>query len=221
MPTSSSTGAAAGQDAAPRAGRPLDPRRDEAILAAALELLGEVGYDQVSMDAIAGRAGVSKATIYRRWDSKATLVVDAIKSRHKDQPTIVDTGDVRSDLLTGLRAMTTSIYEQDLGLMGGMLCAMRSDAELARLMREQMINGKREASRAWTKRCITRGQLPPDTDDDLLHEIAPAMVLMRLMVTSEPVGDEFIVHIVDDILLPLLTRHCGADPSPTTTRTSE
>ena len=212
-------GDAPGQDT-PRLGRPLDHTRDEAILTAALELVGAVGYDQTSMDAIAARAGVSKATIYRRWDSKAHLVVEAVRCRHHDTPVVADTGDVRSDLIAGVRAMTASIGREDLGLVTGLLVAMRSDPELAGLLREQMLRGKRDASRAWTSRCIERGQLPADADGDLLHEVAPAMVLMRLLITQEPCDEAFIVRVVDDVLLPLLTRSAG-HTSPATTRTPQ
>ncbi len=215
----SSDGGASGQEA-PRPGRPLDHSRDEAILTAALELVGEVGYDQTSMDAIAARAGVSKATIYRRWDSKAPLVVEAVRSRHHHTPVLVDTGDVRSDLLAGVRAMTASICHEDVELMAGLLVAMRSDPELADLLREQMLLGKQDASRAWTRRCIERGQLPPDADGDLFHEVAPAMVFMRLLISQQPCDEAFTVRIVDDVLLPLLTRSTG-HTSPATTRTSE
>ena len=185
-------------------GRGLDLSRDAGILDAALQLVSEVGYDRVTMDAIAARAKSSKATMYRRWDSKASLVVEALKARHQDSSAMPDTGDVRSDLLQGLTNMCVSMQSDELSLMTGLLTASRSDAELARLLREQMMESKSEGARAWTERAVRRGQLPATADLELLFDVAPAMVLMRMVMTGEPVDEAFIVRIVDSVLLPIL-----------------
>lgn len=188
-----------------RRGRGLDASRDAAILDAALHLVAEVGYDRVTMDAIAARAHSSKATMYRRWDSKASLVVEALRARHQDVPPLPDTGDIRTDMIVGLQRMCVSIKADELSLMTGLIMAMRGDPELARLLREQMVETKSVAARRWMARAIERGELPPTADTELFHEVAPAMVFMRMIMTGEPVDDAFIVRIVDTVLLPLLT----------------
>jgi AcrR family transcriptional regulator len=89
--------------------------RETAILRATLELLGESGYDQMTIDAVAARARCSKATIYRRWPDKAALVVTAVR-RHAGQPaaaTAPDTGSLRSDPQAALKAMRSSLSGQD------------------------------------------------------------------------------------------------------------
>jgi AcrR family transcriptional regulator len=78
--------------------------REQEILDAALEVLADSGYDRLTMDAVAHRAKASKATLYRRWNSKATLVVEAL-ARAKGVPELPDTGDLRSDLLTAFCGM--------------------------------------------------------------------------------------------------------------------
>ncbi len=84
----------------PSRGRPRDPRRDEAILDAALTLVAEVGYDRMTVDALAARAGVSKPTIYRRWpDGKVELMADAIRLRQQARGPRLDTGSLRGDLI--------------------------------------------------------------------------------------------------------------------------
>jgi AcrR family transcriptional regulator len=186
-------------------GRGLDPSRDALIMEAALALVGEVGYDNVSMDAIATRARASKATIYRRWDSKAALVAHAMRCREDPIAELPDTGELRQDLVTGLTQMTGRLRAEDLALMTGLLTAMRSDQELSRLIREQMVNKKRTASRAFIDRAVDRGQLPAAIDRTLLDEIGPAMVFTRLIITGEPVDEAFIIHLVDDIILPVLS----------------
>lgn len=190
---------------APR-GRPRDDSRDVAILDAALQLVCEVGYQRVSMDAVAAKAHASKATIYRRWDSKAALVAEAIRARHQHAVTLVDTGDLRGDLLAGVRTMATDMAGDERQLMVGLLTAIHADPELARHLRLQLVCPKEDASRAWTARCIERGLLPPDANLDVFHEVAPAMVFFRLLLSGEPVDEPYLTHVVDDVLLPLLQR---------------
>jgi AcrR family transcriptional regulator len=185
-------------------GRGLDSSRDALITDAALALVGELGYDNVSMDAIAGRARVSKATIYRRWDSKAALVAHAMGARKGHLPELPDTGDFRQDLIEGLTSMIDHTEADDLALMTGLLTAMRSDPELARLIREQMVTNKRSASRDFIARAVERGQLPPAVDHGVLDEIAPAIIFNRLILTGESVDLSFVTHLVDDVLLPVL-----------------
>src|SRR6478735_3679490 len=81
-------------------GRPRDPKRREAILRAAIELVGEVGYDRMTVEALANRAGVSKPTIYRRWPGgKKDIVIDAIRTKHEAADTLPDQGSLRDDVL--------------------------------------------------------------------------------------------------------------------------
>lgn len=198
----------------PPRGRPRDEERDTALCEAAIALVAEVGYDRMSMDAVAARAHASKATLYRRWDSKAALVADALRCRHTDPAEPLDTGDVRGDLLLMLRRMVDRVRSTDLELMAALMGPMRRDPELARLLRAQIVETKQQASREWTARCVARGQLPPGTDPDLVHQVAPPMVFHRLLLTGEPVDEAFLTHVVDDVLLPLLRPAPPASPDP-------
>lgn len=193
-------------------GRPRDEQREQAILDAAVELLGEVGYDRMSMESVAHRARASKATIYRRWPGKAELVVEAVRRRTCADLAPVDTGSLRGDLLAFLAAAGLPIAE-DATLLSGVILAMRSDPTLATLLREQMSGDKAAAAVALVTRAIQRGELPATADARLVPEIAPAVVFFRLLVTGEPVDQTFLVHLVDDVLIPLLGR-----PSSTPTR---
>lgn len=179
--------------------------REEAILLATLALLAEVGYDQMTMDAVAARARASKATIYRRWPGKAELVVTAVK-RHAGSPmaTPPDTGGLRQDLLAVLEVMRASLTGQDAALILGLMIAMRRDPELARTVRGQVVDDKREVFGAVIGRAVARGDLPATVDHALFVEISSAMLFSRLFVTGEPLDDAFIHHLVDAVLLPLL-----------------
>lgn len=199
-----------------RGGRPLDAGRDAPILTAALELIAETGYDRVTMEAIAARAHAGKATLYRRWDSKARLVAEAVRCRTSTDSPLPDTGDVRSDLLSGVRILVDDVTCES-SLLSGVLTAMRTDPELGAAVRSAIVHHKQQASREWMQRVIERGQLPADTDTDLFHEIAPGVVYMRAFMSGLPLDDEFVTHIVDDILLPLLIRGTGATDRPSET----
>src|SRR6266700_5147281 len=89
----------------PRRGRPREHAVDKAILAAAVDLLAEVGYARLTMDQIAARAGVGKASVYLRWPNKVALVAEAIQQHSAVVPDVPDTGSLRQDMLTFLRAL--------------------------------------------------------------------------------------------------------------------
>jgi AcrR family transcriptional regulator len=181
--------------------------REEAILSATLELLGEVGYDRITMDGVAARARASKATIYRHWPGKAELVVAAVRNRAGGQATPPpDTGSLRGDLLAVLTAMRASLTGQDAALILGLIIAMRRDPELAQIVRGQVVDDKGEVFGAVLGRAAARGDLPDGTGHGLFVEISSAMLFSRLFVTGQPLDDEFLRHLVDEVLLPLLQR---------------
>jgi AcrR family transcriptional regulator len=188
-----------------RPGRPRSEERGQAILDAALELVAEVGYDGLSMDALAERARASKATIYRHWSGKAEIVAEAVRCRAQEKLEVVpDTGSLRGDLLELLTSSCEVFAAEDGALMAAVLWAMRTDPVLAELMRTQMVEGKRDVVREVVDRAIARGECPAETDATGAAEVMPAMVMSRLLVTGEPLDDAFCVHLVDDIMLPLL-----------------
>jgi len=192
--------------------RPSGPRaeaREQAILDAALELVMEVGYDRLSMDALAERAHASKATIYRRWSGKAQVVVEAIRRRKHGQHVVPDTGSLRQDLLETLGGMCLSL-DGDGALVTGVMSAMRTDPELSGLMRAQVLDGDSPVD-VVIARAVARGELPPGSTGTLVNEVAPALVMARLVFRDEPLDEAFTVHLVDDVILPLLR----TPPDPT------
>jgi len=185
----------------------IDERdRHSCIRQAALELIGEVGYERMTMDAIAARAKASKATIYRRWDSKAALVVDAVGCRVHEEAPPPDSGDLRTDLVLVLTATAAQMSNQDKGLITGIFSAINTDPELGRLVREQVFTAKKEAGQAWAARAVARGELRPEADVDLAHELAISVLFHRVVITGDPVDEEFVTRIVDTVLLPILSR---------------
>ncbi|MEN3361749.1 MAG: hypothetical protein V7637_5731 [Mycobacteriales bacterium] len=198
----STTGNASADTGHQRRGR----GRESAIREAALELLAEVGYDRMSMDAVAARAHASKATIYRRWPGKGDLVIDAVRCRAAETLDPPDTGSLRGDIIATLGVMAESIGSADIDLMAGVLQAMRSAPDLANCVRAQLIEHKRYVGRTLVARAAARGEIPADADAEAFHETAPALMFFRLLVNGEPIDDAFLAHIADDVLIPLLAR---------------
>ena len=180
--------------------------RDVAICDATLALLLEVGYDRMSMDAVAARAKASKATIYRRWPGKQELVLDAVKSRGPDLTVPEDTGSLRGDLVATYRSAVAGAAAEDADLIAGVLRAMRSAPELADCVRSQVLESKCDVSRTIVARAVDRGELPAATDPMILHEVASALWFHRVLVVGADADDVFIAHVVDDVLMPLLDR---------------
>ena len=180
--------------------------RDAAICDATLALLLEVGYDRMSMDAVAARAHASKATIYRRWPGKQELVLDAVRARGVGLTVAEDTGSLRGDLMATYRSAVHGSAADDADLIAGVLRAMRSAPELADCVRSQVIESKCDVSRIIVARAVARGELPAVTDPLILHEVASALWFHRVLVVGGPVDDAFIAHVVDDVLMPLLDR---------------
>ena len=142
--------------------RPSGPRaaaRRQAILDAALALLMEVGYDRMSMDALAERAHAGKATIYRHWTGKAEVVVEAIRCRKCDDFSAPpDTGSLRGDLLAALNHSRESFSDEDASLLIGLVSAMHHDQELADLMRRQILEAKQGLYDEIVARAVRRGE---------------------------------------------------------------
>jgi AcrR family transcriptional regulator len=180
--------------------------RDAAICDATLALLLEVGYDRMSMDAVAARAHASKATIYRRWPGKQELVLDAVRARGVGLTVAEDTGSLRGDLVATYRSAIHGSAADDADLIAGVLRAMRTAPELADCVRSQVIESKCDVSRVIVARAVGRGELPAETDPLILHEVASALWFHRVLVVGGPVDDAFIAHVVDDVLMPLLDR---------------
>jgi AcrR family transcriptional regulator len=187
-----------------RRGRPRDPRREAAIFDAALELLAEVGYDRMSVDAVAARAGVSKPTIYRRCpDGKAQLVTEAIRIRRAEHPPVPDTGSLRGDLLAAVRDAFAKVKDHA-RLAAGIMSVLRESEEFAAIFREHIAGAEHEKWQELVDRAVARGELTAGTASPLFADIAPSLIHTRALYTDDPLGDAFATELVDRILLPVL-----------------
>jgi AcrR family transcriptional regulator len=188
---------------APTRGRPRDPRRREAILHAAMALVAEVGYDRVTVDALAARAGVSKPTIYRRWPGgKPEIIADAIRAKRAEGAALPDTGSLRGDLLAMLGAIRGTV-EEDAHLLGGLVTQLRLSPELAELFREEAIADERRRYDVLLERAAARGEISlPVTS--LFADIAGSVMFTRCLIDVGPLDQAYILELVDHVLLPIV-----------------
>src|SRR3954447_7560423 len=175
--------------------------REQEILDAALEVLADVGYDRLTMDAVAQRAKASKATLYRRWNSKAKLVVDAL-ARTKAIPAVPDTGDLRTDLISAFCGMGGLTDHDTTATLGAVVTAVSTDPEFAHEFREQVVAPKARVSRIVFERALARGDLRPDIDLDLVVPALAGIVLHRVFILGERPDAALIERAIDQIILP-------------------
>jgi AcrR family transcriptional regulator len=178
--------------AAPGAGRPRDPRIDSAILASTAELLVQIGYSNLSLAAVAERAGTTKSALYRRWSSKAELVHEAA---FPVAPTalVAPAGDFAADIRMMIEAarevFTTPVVRSALP---GLVADMTADPELnARVM--SRFAGLFAAVHLRLREAVDRGEAHPDVDPDRLIElIGGATMLRMLLYPDRKLTDEWV-----------------------------
>jgi AcrR family transcriptional regulator len=186
-------------------GRPRDITRELALLHATAEVLAEVGYDRLTMDAVATRAKSSKATIYRRWPDKTALVVDTIRHLEVQITRWPNTGSLRGDLMAVLGDITEAV-RGDMGrIVSGVVSAMPHDPDLAGAVRDVVVTRVKSGCQALLARAQERGEAPPGIDLQLVYEVPMAMVLYRFLLADGAVDDDYVEYVVDSVVLPLLT----------------
>jgi AcrR family transcriptional regulator len=188
----------------------VEGEREDEILDATVELLMEVGYDRLTMDAVARKARASKATLYRRWDTKPSLVVEALV-RAKSAPHVDDhdTGSLRSDLLSTFCGRE-GISGAATGVMGAGITALSTDPEFAAEFRAKFIAPKLAVSRRIYERAQDRGEIPQDIDLDIMAPALAGILMHRAFILGELPDDAMIERVVDNVILPAV-RHpsCG------------
>ena len=191
-----------------RTRRGLDRSRDAPILDAALAGVAELGYDRMSMDDLAARAGVGKAAIYRRWSSKGEVVAAAIahwrRGRGPDEPP--DTGTLRGDI-EALTSAVPDYSESELSTIKviiGVASAATRDPVLAAALDDFVLSVPRTIIRTMLDRAAARGEIPAGRDLSLVPDAALGLNVVR-MITGRPVDKAFVRRVLEDVILPLAT----------------
>ena len=182
-----------------RRGRPRSIETDEAILAATLELAGEVGIHGMSMDDLAARAGVSKATVYRRWPSKEMLVIAALDSALRPFDD-VDTGSLRGDLDVYLGELIERFDQNPMNDILPHLIEAGSRDEAVRTSLDDYVRHRRAPLRGIFDRADARGELREDIDLDVLIDVTIGPFIYRRLLTRDPVDHDFVVQLLSIVL---------------------
>ena len=181
----------------------VEGEREMEIFEATLEVLAEVGYDLLTMDAVASRAKASKATLYRRWKGKPELVVAAIMA-HKGDVVVPDTGTLRGDLMEAYCGAGGGGLDDPLAqsVLSAVVIAMGRDPEFAEIYRRDFIGPKVAASHAIYDRARARGEVHPDVDLSVLAPSLAGIVLHRAFLLGDAVTPELVGRILDEVILP-------------------
>jgi len=184
---------------APRRGRPRAEGLDEALLDVTLEVAGEVGIHGMSMDDLAQRAGVSKATIYRRWPSKERLVLDALN--HAMRPfDLIDTGSLRGDLHDYLGELARRMTEGKASdVLPDLIAASVRDANL-RASLDEYIRYRRQPLATILGRGLQRGELATDSDVEVLIDALIGPFVYRRLLSHDPLDSDFVERLLRTVL---------------------
>ena len=196
-------------DKAPGAGRPRDPRIDAAILTATADLLVQIGYSNLTLAAVAERAGTTKTALYRRWSSKAELVHEAtfpVAPSALVAPAGDMAADVRAMIAAARDVFTTPVVR---AALPGLVADMSADSELnVRVM--SRFADLFTAVRARLSEAVDRGEVHPDVDPDRLIELIGGATLLRLLLRPDEQLDDAWVDQTTAILVHGVTRDVGS-----------
>jgi AcrR family transcriptional regulator len=189
-------------------GSPGHPRSEHArlaILRSTLKLLGENGFSDLTIEAVAAHASVGKATVYRWWPNKAVLIADAFASSTTRKLHFPDTGFVRADMSQQMRQLIKVFRSPRGRIVSAILGGGQSDPDLIAAFRERFLWPRRREAYATLKRGILRGELHKDVDMDLLLDSLYGPIYMRFLIRHDKLTPEFV-----DSLCELVLR--GPDP---------
>ncbi|KAA0085563.1 TetR/AcrR family transcriptional regulator [Mycolicibacterium sp. P9-64] len=193
-------------------GRPVDaspwtPREAE-LLAVTLQLLQQNGYDRLTLDAVATTAQASKATVYRRWPTKAELVLAAFIEGIRHAAVAPDTGTLREDLLQ-LGETILEHCNQHAATLRAVLVELSNNPALNEAFEHEFIVQRRAVIRYVLEQAVARGEIDEAAMSDELWDVLPGYLIFRSIAQNRPPTALTVQTLVDEVLLPSLTRRIG------------
>jgi AcrR family transcriptional regulator len=189
----------------------MTPEREGQLYEAVLALVRETGYERLTLDAVAARAHVSKATLYRQWNGKATLVAHALKATRPPVAQTADTGSLRGDFAAIVTRLDDRRASQDTAMMRSLMHAAHTTPELMRALREVLIEPERQDLQQMLRRAVARGEVSPGNPalDYVMHMMVGAFIA-RDLIDDRPPDQAFVRSYIDAVILPAL----GLTPEP-------
>ena len=181
-------------------GRPRSEQVRKGILAAALELLETQGLAGLTIEAIAAKAGVGKATIYRWWPSRGAVALDGLLEAAETWTPFVENGPVREVLRSHVRSLVRFYLKPSKGrALTAVIGAAQADPELASAFRERFISRRRRAARVILVAAQQRGELRADVDPELVMDLIYSPIYHRLLLGHGPLSEHYAEQIVDAV----------------------
>jgi AcrR family transcriptional regulator len=177
---------------------------EHAIYAAVIAQLEAVGYARLTMDRVAADARTGKAALYRRWPSKADLVVDALDYALPTPEEAPDNGNVRDDLVEHMRQKAEVLNSPVGRAVQSLLAEIDRDRPLVRLVQERVFQPRQDVFQLILERALHRGEISAGRLSPLVAELGPAMLVQRFLSDSAPVPDDYLIAVVDDLIMPIV-----------------
>ncbi len=181
-------------------GRPRCPTTHQAILDAANNLLDEIGFTNMSLEGIAARAGVGKATIYRRWSNKASVVMDAFLAATAKEIAFPNTRSAREDIRRQMRTVVKVLNGPRGRTIATLIGVVQSDNELAEAFRTRFVAVRRGEAKAVVQRGIANGEFKPDMDLESVLDCLYGPLYFRLLIGHEKASAKYADQLVDLVL---------------------
>ena len=182
-------------------GRPRSEHSRRAILRSTLKLLRrEGGFPDLSIEAIASDANVSKATVYRWWPNKAALVADAFTASAEDELQFPDTGSLRSDISLQMRRVIRVFRSERGKVVAALLGGGQSDPELIDAFRERFLWPRRRQAYKTLQRGVDRGELPRGSNFDLILDSLYGPIYMRFLIRHDELTEDFAEKVCGIVL---------------------
>jgi AcrR family transcriptional regulator len=183
---------------------PWSPREAE-LLEVTLRLLQEHGYDRLTLDAVAASARASKATVYRRWPTKAELVLAAFIEGIRQVAVAPETGTLRGDLLT-LGELVSQQARQQAGTIRAVMVEVSRNPALNDALQHQFIDQRKALMRHILQQAVDRGEIDEDAIISELWDLLPGYLIFRSIIPNRPPTRRTVQALVDDVIIPSLTR---------------
>jgi len=181
-------------------GRPRSEQARQAILRSTLKVLGETGFSDLTIEEVADRARVGKATVYRWWPNKGALIADAFASSTTPRLHFPDTGSILTDMSRQMRQVI-KIFRSPRGrIVSAILAAGQSDREVIAAFRERFLKPRRREAYETLRRGVRRGELRKDVDRDLLLDSLYGPIYMRFLIRHDRLTPEFVDRLCGLVL---------------------
>jgi len=181
-------------------GRPRSEEARLAILSASLKVLAKTGFSDFTIEEVAERAAVGKATVYRWWPDKAALVADAFANSTVSKLHFPDTGSIYTDLSQQMRQLIRVFRSRRGRIVAAILAAGQSEREVLTAFRDRFMMPRRQEAYVTVDRAIARGELRRNIDRDLLLDSLYGPVYMRFLIQHDPLTPEFVDHLCEMVL---------------------